>query len=369
MAKPNETYVTVSNRTLFRIILIFLGTFLVIRFLNNVLHPLTLIFVSFFLALALNPAVGWISRKLGLKNRAGATAVAYSVVMVILIGFFVLVIPPLVRQTSDFIRELPDTISNLETQDSAVGRFVRRYNLGEQLDNFSADWSNRLGDFQGPVWNTANRIVANLVSFITVLILTFMMLVEGPRWLNWLWRNLPEKKSKHYQMLAGRMYRVVSSYVNGQVIVAIIAGWMAMIALLIASSIIDVSINAVAMAAIVTVLALVPTIGNIISAGLVTLLCLFSSGTLAIVMLIYFIVYQQIENATIQPYIQSKRNELTALTVFIAALLGIGFGGLLGGLVAIPVAGCIKILFEDWLDDRRLNASILDKKSIGANKS
>jgi predicted PurR-regulated permease PerM len=79
-------------------------------------------------------------------------------------------------------------------------------------------------------------------------------------------------------------------------------------------------------------------------------------------MFIYLVVYQQIENATIQPYIQSKRNELTALTVFVAALLGIGFGGLLGGLVAIPIAGCIKILFEDWLDDRQLNASTLAKK-------
>src|SRR5687767_142475 len=124
MANKNEIHVTISNRTLLRIILLFLGTFLVIRFINNVLHPLTLIFVSFFLALALNPAVGWVSHKLKLKNRAGATAIAYSFVIAFLIGFIVLVVPPLVNQTTEFIRELPETISNLESQDSAVGRLV-----------------------------------------------------------------------------------------------------------------------------------------------------------------------------------------------------------------------------------------------------
>jgi predicted PurR-regulated permease PerM len=83
---------------------------------------------------------------------------------------------------------------------------------------------------------------------------------------------------------------------------------------------------------------------------------MFSSVPLAITMLVYFIVYQQIENVTIQPYFQSRKNDLSPMLVFIAALLGIGFGGLLGGFVAIPVAGCIKILLEDWLEDRKNGA-------------
>ena len=70
-------------------------------------------------------------------------------------------------------------------------------------------------------------------------------------------------------------------------------------------------------------------------------------------MLIYFIVYQQIENATIQPYIQAKKNQLTPLLVFVSALIGVGFGGILGAFVAIPVAGCIKILLEDQFEKRR----------------
>jgi predicted PurR-regulated permease PerM len=84
------------------------------------------------------------------------------------------------------------------------------------------------------------------------------------------------------------------------------------------------------------------------------LFSLFASVPLAITMLIYFIIYQQIENTTIQPFVQSRANELTPLIVFIAAILGIGFGGLLGGIVAIPIAGCAKVLFDDYIERGKL---------------
>ena len=101
-------------------------------------------------------------------------------------------------------------------------------------------------------------------------------------------------------------------------------------------------------------------IGNPISAILVVLVCLLSSPQLALVMLIYFIVYQQIENATLQPYIQARQNELTPLLVFIAALIGISLAGILGAFAAIPVAACVKILLEDSYGDQ---LPVLEAKS------
>ena len=153
------------------------------------------------------------------------------------------------------------------------------------------------------------------------------------------------------------MYVLVTRFVNAQVIVAVIAGLFAAVALTIASHVFGVSVNPIALACLVVLFGIIPTIGNILAAVLVSVICLFTSAPLALTMLIYFIVYQQIENITIQPYVQSRNNDLTPMLVFIAALLGIGFGGLLGGFVAIPAAGCIKILVTDWLDDRKFNAS------------
>ncbi len=345
--------ITVSNRTIIRVIAFMLGTVLLMRVLENILQPLTLIFIAFFLSLALNPAVTWVSARLGTKSRAGATAIAYGLVMTLLFAFIVLVVPPLVSQTTRFIRDVPQTLEKLETQDSAVGRFVRQYELQEQIEKFADDWTSNLGTIQGPVLTTANRVVANIVSIVTVLVLTFMMLVEGPRWLTVFWAHIPKQRREHDKQIARKMYKVVTSYVNGQVLVSAIGSVFAFVALLIASTVFDTSVNAIALAGIVFLFGLIPTIGGILSALLVALFVLFVNPTMAAVMLVYFIIYQQIENTTVQPYIQSRGNELTPMLVFIAAILGIGFGGVLGGFVAIPVAGCIKVLIDDWFDRKR----------------
>ena len=96
-------------------------------------------------------------------------------------------------------------------------------------------------------------------------------------------------------------------------------------------------------------------IGTLIGATIVVSVSLLSSLPLAIIMLAFFIVYQQIENVTIQPYIQSKKSELTPLLVFIAAILGIGFGGLLGAFIAIPVAACLRIVIIDYYQRKIAN--------------
>lgn len=352
MSDRVPTEVTVSNRTVVRLILLTVGTFIGIRFALNVSNVLVLIFIAFFLALALNPAVGWLTRKLKLKSRTAATAIAYLAVLAILGAFLTYVVPPLVHQTIVFVENVPDTIHSLQTDDTAAGRFVRNYGLDEQLEGFKNNISERTQDIRQPVIATAGRVGSALVSIITVLVLTFMMLVEGPGWIKRYLRMLPKKRREHHEMLAGKMYRVVTGYVNGQLLLALIAASFAFTVLVIASTLLDVSVNAIALAGILLFTGLIPMIGNTIGGIIVTLACLFVSVPLALIMAGFFILYQQIENVTLQPYIQAKYNELSPLLVFAAALLGIGFGGLLGGLIAIPLVGCLKILFLDYLERR-----------------
>lgn len=349
--KNNE--ISISNRTILRIIGILLISFVAIKFVNNILHPLTLIFVSFFLALALNPIVTRLARRFLNKSRVAATSVAYLVTVTVLIIFMLMVVPPLVTQTSDFVRDAPSTLDDLQSSDGVVGKFIRDNKLQEQVNDLSNNWSQHIGDIQGPVVSTANRVVSNLVSILTVLILTFMMLVEGPRWISAFWKQYPKSRRKHAQQLANKMSDIVTKYAIGQVSVAAIGAAFAIVALFIATTVFDVNtINPIALGGIVFLFALIPTVGTIIATFLVVVFCAFASIPLAITMLIYFIVYQQIENATIQPMIQAKGIDLSPMIVFISAILGIGFGGLLGAIVAIPIAGCIKILLEDYLSRR-----------------
>lgn len=343
---------TISNETLIRIILFGAGSIVLFRIFENMRHPLTLIFVSFFLALALNPAVAWVSKKLKNKSRTRATAIAYLAVVTALIAFMAVIVPPLISQTRDFIDEVPETIRDLQDDDGIIGDFVRNNELEAQVSQFANDAASNLADFQGPVVSTANRVVSNIVSIITVLILAFMMLIEGPRWLKYGFGRIENKeKRQHAKKLATKMYEVVTSFVNGQVLVAAIGAGFAMVTLFITTAIFDTpSINPIAFGGLVFLFSLIPTIGVFIASSFVVVFSAFVSIPLAITMLVYFIVYQQIENATIQPYIQSKGLELTPLIVFIAVILGVGLGGILGAFVAIPIAGWVKVFIDDYLE-------------------
>ena len=345
--------VTVSNRTILKVILLIVLSVLAWEAIVRVEHMLTLIFVSFFLALALNPAVSWIATHLRSKSRVLATGIAYLLVVAILATFLALVLPPLVRQTTKFVSDLPHTVQNLQTQQSSFAKFVRRNHLQGVLQNISQDISAQAPNLRNQAWNTATKIGDTVASILTVFVLTFMMLVEGPRWLGKFWSLYNVKGRDHHKDLARRMYHAVTGYVNGQVFVALIASGFAFVTLFIVSSIYHVSLNIIALAGIVLIGGLIPMIGNAIAASIVILMALFSSVPMALTMLIYFIVYWQIENYTLQPYIQSRQNELSPLLVFVSALIGIGFGGLLGALVSIPIASCVKILITDYLNRRK----------------
>lgn len=355
MADKTPSEVTISNRTVIRIILLIVATIFTIRFALSISDVLVLIFISFFLAMALNPAVSWIARKLRLKSRVTATGIAYILVIAVLATFLTYVVPPLVRQTVDFVHDIPETIESVKTDDTAISRFVRRYNLDQQLEGFKNDITERTQDLRQPVVATAGRVGSALVSIITVLVLTFMMLVEGHTWLDRYLRVLPKRRRNHHKELTQKMYRVVTGYVNGQLLLALIAASFAFIVMVIASTLLNVSVNAVALAGILIFTGLIPMIGNTIGGVIVTLACLFVSTPLAIIMAVFFVLYQQIENVSLQPYIQSKYNELSPLLVFVAALLGVGIAGFLGALVAIPAAGCAKILLLDYLERRPSN--------------
>jgi predicted PurR-regulated permease PerM len=344
---------TISNNTILRIIGFGLATVLVVRIFENIVHPLTLIFVSIFLAIALNRSVNWVSKNLKTKSRTTATTIAYISVISVLIGFLALVVPPLTNQTREFVNDVPQTLRDLKEDEGFVGDMIRRYDLEEQVSQFASDWARDFSGVGGQAVSIANRVVSNIISIIVVLVLTFMMLIEGPKWMQAFWKQYPAPKRKHAQKIVAHMNSIVTNYVYGQMVVAAIGAAFAIVALFIATAIFNVdSVNAVALGGIVFLFSLIPMFGATIAAIIVSLFSLFASPALAITMAIYFIVYQQIENASIQPYIQSKGNELTPMLVFIAAIIGVSFGGILGAFVAIPTAGCIKVLIDEYLNNR-----------------
>jgi predicted PurR-regulated permease PerM len=345
--------VTVSNRTVIRIIALILLAYLSVRLIIKVDQVLHLIFISIFLAIALNPAVSWIARNLKIKSRGLATSIAYLFVVGIIVGIFALIIPPLVRQTENFINNVPSTFRTLRNPNSATGRFIIHYKLNKTRDNLSQDISNHTSNIVKPVWTTAGRIGGILASVLVVFVLTFMMIVEGPSWLDRYWK-LRFKKHDWHVDLASRMYKMITGYVNGQLLLAVLAGLVTLVSLIIVNNLLHTSVNDLTLAGIMLVTGLIPMFGHIIGTVIVVIACLFVSWPLAIIMGLILFIYLEIASVTIQPYVQSKYNDISPLLVLIAALLGISAGGILGAIIAIPLAGCLKIAFKEYLLHRKI---------------
>jgi len=184
---------------------------------------------------------------------------------------------------------------------------------------------------------------------LTVLVLTFMMLIEGPRWIRLFKDIIPDEHHERSERLARDMYKVVKGYVNGQVILAALA------AILIFPVMLALGISyPVALMGIVFICGLIPMVGHTIGAVIVTLVALFTSPWAALIILGYYFLYQQIENYVVQPRVQANSTNMSPLLVFTSVVIGVSFGGLLGGLVAIPVAGCIRILVLDYLRRKKI---------------
>jgi predicted PurR-regulated permease PerM len=348
----NKTEIDISNKTLLRITLFILAFLFLISFVSRLTNALQLIFISGFLAVALNPVVSWIGRQLRIKSRLRATAIAYMFVLTFLIGGLWIVVPPFISETINFAKSIPLNIDDLQNQDTPMVRFINNNNLSEQYTSVVSDVKDNLEGVGATALTTATTVGGALLSLVTVLVLTFMMLVEGPGWAKkWVAMQSPAKVTKKVVVLKG-MYRMITGYVNGQLIIASVAAMFALVALLIASTVIGVTVNAIALAFIVGLIGLIPMIGNTLAAVIVVIVCLFVSLPLAITMAIFFLIYQQVENATFQPYVQAKYNELTPLIVFVSALVGVHFAGFLGALIAIPIAGCIKIFVTEYYGDK-----------------
>lgn len=332
--------------------LVVVGVLILVEFLHDLMPVLTLVVVAGFLAITLNPAVSKITHHLPSKNRGLATGAAFVTVVTFIVLFFTLTLPPIAKQFSQFAADLPATVETFKAQDNFASNLVNRYDLDTEISNTAKDIATRAAGVDGGLRGAISKATTAIINIIAVLIMTFMMVVEGPNILKRAEKFIDPSKLAKRRRLLKQMYEVIIGYVNGQLIIAVIAAAVALVVMVVLRV-----PNALAMAGIVALFGLVPLIGATLAAAIVVIATLLVSVKLAIVMAVFFVIYQQIENATIQPYIQGKKSSLSALTVFIVALIGVNIAGIFGAFIAIPIAGCLKILVDDYFKSSRVRVA------------
>lgn len=360
--------IEIDTRTFVRFWLVVIGFAFAIMALYSARTALIIIGTALFLAIALNGPVSRLAGKLPDRSRTLSTAISFAVVVAILSAVVFLVIPPIAQQTARFIESAPELVRDLSEQWKGVGVSVDKYHIQPQVDQAvlaiqsdSTRWAASFGkNFISGVGSALSLFAAILL----VLVLTFLMLVEGPLWLERVWGLYRDpRKMEAHKKLVRRMHNVVAGYVTGQLSVAGIGGIAAGATVFILSLVFaDVPANlALPTIAITFTLALIPMFGSTIAGVLVSALLAVNNFPAAIIFAVFFIVYQQIENNFISPVIQSKRIELSPLAVLASVTIGLYMFGIAGGIISIPIAGSIKVLIEEYLEKSKHERSEADK--------
>jgi len=354
--------IDIDTRTFVRFWLVVIGFAFAILLIYNAQAALALIGLAFFLALALNAPVSYLARYLPGKSRVGGTAIAYIVVVLVLAAVMFLVVPPIVQQTVKFSQTVPSLVEDATSRWYGLNELAGKYHLESQvssalhtIQSYSTGWAT---DVSKNLLSGIGSVAGIIVSSVLVLVLSFLMLIEGPMWLQRLWGIYnDQERMEYHRKLLSRMYTVVTGYVIGQLTVssigAICAGLVVFILNLIFPS---VPVNlALPTVAIAFTLSLIPLFGATIAGVIISVLLAFNDLTAGIIFAIFFVVYQQLENNFISPTIQARRLELSALTVLVAVILGVTLFGIAGGIISIPIAGCLKVLLEDYLHRAKKN--------------
>lgn len=355
-----KTRIEIDTKTFVRFWLVVFAFAAIALLLFMARNALVLLGIAFFLALALSRPVTWLSKRLPGNSRVGATAVAFLAVVVFVSAIIFLVVPPLIDQSAKLANNFPTWVENAQRQWSGLNDVIQKYNLQPQIDQAVNGVKSSLTSVATAAGESVVTGVGSVVQFlgtsIIVLFIAFFMLVEGPEWMRRIWSLYPSavERDRHKAVIM-RMYNVVTNYVTGQLVISAIDGASAAAGVLVLSLFFhEVPANLVLpVAAISFLLSLIPMFGATIGMLFGTVLIALNSVPAAIAYMVYFIIYQQIEANIVTPLVQSRSNNLTALIILASVTTGILMFGLVGGIIAIPIAGCVQILVEEYIQKVR----------------
>jgi predicted PurR-regulated permease PerM len=331
-------------RTILAVLGILIGVGIVLYVLWVARHVLSWVLIALFLTLALNPAVEFFQRH-GLKRRGAAAGVTFLLAIVAVAGLGALFIPTLVDQVNAFANKVPDYVDDLTKGRGRLGFLETKYHIVERVkDAVKENGVSRLAVGAGAALSVTRSILTAVVATLTIVFMTFFMLLEGPMWMNRIYSLLPAKDRPRWRRVGFDIYRTVGGYVTGNLLISLIAGITAGFMLWIVGV-----PFAVALGLVVALLDLIPLAGATIAAIVVVLVALAASGvTEAIIVGAYFLVYQQLENHVLQPLVYGRTVQLSPLAVLVSVLIGAQIAGVLGALGAIPVAGALQVILVDW---------------------
>ena len=297
--------------------------------------------VATFIAVALAPAVAFVQRRR--VPRALAILLVYASLLGTMFGLGLVLVPPIVDGVETFVADVPVYIQDIRDSDT-LRDYDERYHITDKIKTQSDKLPRALDDAAGELEVVTVGLFERLFELVTVLVMAFFLLLDGPRWADIMFRRLPLRHEARARAVSDELASVVGGYVVGSVGIAAAAGVFSFAMMKILGL-----PFAVPLAVLMALTALIPLIGSAIGATPIALVAALNSfpGAL-IVWVVAFVVYQQIESHVLGPYVYKRTLALHPLLAIVSVLAGASLLGILGALLAIPIAAMIQILIREY---------------------
>src|SRR3954451_12236690 len=353
-ARSNE----LPLRTIVRVVVIVVLAALTLYLIYLLRKPIGWVLTATFIAIALSGPVNRLNRHM---RRGFAISIVYLGLILVPVGLTALVVPPLVTQGTNLAEDLPNYANDVQdyvNKNERLRTLDDKYDLTGQLQKQANQLPGKVGDAAKVLSDIGLGLVNSIFALVNILILSVFIVAGGRGWTDAALRLRPEAERDRMRRILDSTANAVGGYVQGALTIAVIAG---------VQSFIVMEILGVPFAAPLAVLAglasLIPLVGATVAAiviGLVTLFNDFPTDT--IIWAIWAIIYQQIENNVIQPQVQRRTVRVQPFVVLVAVLFGSTLLGVLGAIVAIPLAASIQILVKEWWSWRQevRTAAIID---------
>jgi predicted PurR-regulated permease PerM len=348
--------------------LVVVGTVVILVLLWRLRALLLLMIVSLFAAAVLHPVVRFVQR-LGLRRkdprvfgRGVSTLVVFGAAFIAVVGVLAALVGPVVTEATHFVVSLPQLVREAQHGKGQIGHLVVRFHLLKFVESKQGNLETAIHDLSRPALEIGKSVVSGLVSIATITFLSFFCLLEAPRMVRGVLAWVQPHRSERIRHVLQDVGRAVMGYMLGNLLTSLIAGVVVGVALFI------MGVSYVEVLAIwVALVDFLPMIGGLLAGVPTVIVAALHSLPAGLVMLIVFLVYQELENHVLSPLVMSRTVRLNPLWVLLAVLIGaelgdlVGsvFGALVGALIAVPGAGAVQVIGKD-LWQHRTGAVLFD---------
>jgi predicted PurR-regulated permease PerM len=336
----------VARRTLIVLGLV-LAAAVVVLLSYETRRVLTWIVIAGFLAVALHPAVDWVTRRAAFRKRWLATLLVFLVAFALIGGLVTLFVVPLAREGSQAIANLPHIVEDAKNGRGPAGHLIAKFHLLQYAQTNAGRIREYAAGLGAPTLMFLRSVATGIAGTVTIVVLSYLMVLEAPKITDGFLALFPHERAEHIRRVGRDCAKTITGYLTGNLLISVVCGGLTYLTLVILHV-----PYAGLIALFVGVADLIPLVGATLGAVVATIAAFVQSTTAGLVVIAFFVVYQQLENHLLQPVVFARTVQLNPLTVLIAILIAAELAGILGALLAIPIAGIVQIVVRDIWDTR-----------------